>query len=61
MIYSDIEGVLPAEQIKHNAKCHSLGNDGNQIMEAYSEEDISKVLSFAYQQSKTVNIISGGT
>ena len=61
MIYSDIEGVLPAEQITHNAKCHSLGNDGNQIMEAYSEEDISKVLSFAYQQSKTVNIISGGT
>lgn len=62
MIVSDIENILPKEQIKENKEQdHLLGNSGVQIIEAYSEEDISKVLSYAYENEKTVNVISGGT
>lgn len=62
MISSNLEGVLPKEQIIHNEEQdHLLGNGGIQIIEALSEEDISKVLAYADQHGKTVNIISGGT
>lgn len=62
MIYSDTESILPEEQVKvNNEREHLLGNSGMQIMEAYSEADISKVLTFAYEHEKTVNVISGGT
>ncbi|PWA13011.1 FAD-binding oxidoreductase [Pueribacillus theae] len=62
MISSNLEGVLPKEQIKNNdGQEHPLGNGGIQIIEALSEEDISKVLAYAHQHDKTVNIISGGT
>jgi glycolate oxidase FAD binding subunit len=62
MIYSDIESVLPAEQVKANNESeHLLGNGGMQIMEAHSEEDISKVLAYAYENEKTVHVVSGGT
>ncbi|ASN04471.1 FAD-binding oxidoreductase [Virgibacillus necropolis] len=62
MISVDLEGVLPKEQVKHNEEeGHPLGNGGIQIIEAHSEEDISKVLAYANKQDKTVNIVSGGT
>lgn len=61
MITSDLEGVLPKEQIKHSEEGHVLGNGGAQIIEALSEEDISKVLQYADKHNKTVNVISGGT
>lgn len=62
MISSDLEGVLPKEQIKHHdGKQHILGNGGAQIIEVLSEEEISKVLAYAHKYEKTVNIISGGT
>src|SRR5690625_696774 len=58
MIYSNIEDVLPEEQ--HESE-HLLGNGGAQVMEAYSEEDISHVLAYAYEKNKTVNVVAGGT
>lgn len=62
MISSDLEGVLPEEQIKHSdEQGHLLGNGGVQIIEAHSEEDISKVLAYANKHDKTVNVVSGGT
>lgn len=62
MISSDLEGVLPKEQITHHdGEQHLLGNGGAQIIEVLSEEDISKVLAYAHKHDKTVNIISGGT
>ncbi|WP_249871221.1 FAD-binding oxidoreductase [Oceanobacillus saliphilus] len=57
-----IEDILPKEQIKQNdEQKHPLGNGGIQMMEAYSEEDISSVLAYANEHDKTVNVISGGT
>lgn len=62
MISSDLEGVLPKEQITHHeGELHPLGNGGTQIIEVLSEEDISKVLAYANKHGKTVNIIAGGT
>lgn len=62
MIQSGTESILPKEQIiEVDEPDHLLGNGGVQIMEAYSEEDISKVLTYAYENEKTVNVISGGT
>ncbi len=62
MISSDLEGVLPKEQIIHpEGEPHVLGNGGAQIIEVLSEEDISKVLAYANKYEKTVNIIAGGT
>lgn len=61
MISSDLEGVLPKEQILHEEKPHVLGNGGAQIIEVLSEEDISKVLEYADKHDKTVNVIAGGT
>lgn len=62
MIHSNIEGVLPAQQVKSKQdSAHLLGNDGAHIMEAHSEEDISKVLAYAYENDKTVHVVSGGT
>ena len=62
MIYSDTENILPAAQVKVNDEPdHLLGNNGTQIMEAHSEEDISEVLAHAYENDKTVHVISGGT
>ncbi|GAB3798066.1 FAD-binding oxidoreductase [Virgibacillus kimchii] len=62
MIYSDTAGILPTEQIKENMEpAHLLGNDGAQVMEAHTEEDISRVLSYANQNEKTVHVVSGGT
>lgn len=62
MISLDLEGVLPKEQIKPNdEEGHPLGNGGIQVIEAKSEEDISKVLAYANKHDKTVNIVSGGT
>jgi hypothetical protein len=62
MIHSNIEDILPAEQITTNdGSVHLLGNGGMQMMEAYSEEDISKVLAYAYENDKTVHVVSGGT
>lgn len=62
MISSDLAGVLPKEQMKRNdEEGHLLGNGGIQIIEAHSEEDISKILSYANKHDKTVNIVSGGT
>lgn len=61
MISSDLEELLPKEQIRHEEKPHILGNGGSEIIEVLSEEDISKVLAYAYKHDKTVNIIAGGT
>lgn len=62
MVSPDLAGVLPKVQIKPNHEArHLLGNGGMQIMEAHSEADISKVLGYANQYDKTVNIVSGGT
>lgn len=61
MISSDLEGMLPKEQIKHEEKPHILGNGGSEIIEVLSEEEISKVLEYANKHDKTVNIIAGGT
>ncbi|MFD1037363.1 FAD-binding oxidoreductase [Virgibacillus byunsanensis] len=62
MIYSEIEGVLPQEQMKMNDEQeHPLGNGGIHIIKAYSEEDISSVLAYANKHGKTVNVVSGGT
>ncbi|MEC5423183.1 FAD-binding oxidoreductase [Virgibacillus sp. C22-A2] len=57
-----IKGILPKEQIKQNEdQGHPLGNGGVQIVEAHSEEDISRVLAYANEHNKTVNVVSGGT
>ncbi|WP_156291079.1 FAD-binding oxidoreductase [Oceanobacillus salinisoli] len=62
MISPSLEGILPKEQMRYNnEEKHLLGNGGIQIIEAYSEEDISKVLAFSNKYGKTVNVISGGT
>lgn len=62
MISSYLEEILPKDQIKYNDEQGDLlGNGGTQIIEASSEEDISKVLAFANEHGKTVNVISGGT
>lgn len=61
MISSDLEGLLPKEQIRHEEKPHILGNGGSEIIEVLSEEEISKVLEYAHKHDKTVNIIAGGT
>ncbi|WP_188456601.1 FAD-binding oxidoreductase [Virgibacillus oceani] len=62
MIPSYLEEVLPKEQIRVNDEMgHPLGNGGLQFIEAKSEEDISKVLAYAYVHDKTVNVVSGGT
>lgn len=61
MISSDLEGLLPKERIRHEEQPHLLGNGGSEIIEVLSEEEISKVLAYAHQYDKTVNIIAGGT
>ncbi|MFD1363666.1 FAD-binding oxidoreductase [Lentibacillus salinarum] len=62
MMPSTIEAVVPEEQIKqHDDTGHMLGNGGHQIIEAYSEEDISNVLAYANDHELTVNIMAGGT
>lgn len=62
MISSNLEGILQKEQIIPNdAEGHPLGNGGIKMIEAHSEEDISKVLAYANKHDKTVNIVSGGT
>lgn len=62
MISLDLGAVLPKEQIKHNdEEGHLLGNGGNRIIEARSEEDISNVLAYANKHDKKVNVVSGGT
>ncbi|ALX49965.1 FAD-binding oxidoreductase [Lentibacillus amyloliquefaciens] len=61
MSTSTLETVIPKDQIKQNKSDHPLGNGGRQIIEAYSEEDISDVLRYANEHEQTVNIISGGT
>ncbi|MEI3614007.1 FAD-binding oxidoreductase [Pseudogracilibacillus sp. SO30301A] len=62
MISSNLEEILPKEQIKNNNEQeHPLGNGGIQLIEVLSEEDISKVLTYAHKHDKTVNVIAGGT
>lgn len=61
MISSDLEGMLPKEQIRHEEKPHILGNGGSVIVEVLTEEEISKVLAYAYEHDKTVNVVAGGT
>ncbi|GAB3056197.1 FAD-binding oxidoreductase [Virgibacillus ainsalahensis] len=62
MISPSLEGVLPTEQMRQNEEAvHMLGNGGMQVIEAYCEADISKVLTYANENNKTVNVVSGGT
>ncbi|RYG73221.1 FAD-binding oxidoreductase [Lentibacillus lipolyticus] len=62
MVSPTIESVVLKDQIKRNDEPeHPLGNGGDQIIEAYSEEDISNVLAHANEHGKTVTVMSGGT
>ncbi|MTW86960.1 FAD-binding protein [Virgibacillus dakarensis] len=62
MISIGLEGILTSVQLIHNnEEGHLLGNGGDTIVEAHTEEDISSVLAYANEQDKTVTIVSGGT
>ncbi|GGB57555.1 glycolate oxidase [Lentibacillus populi] len=57
-----LEGILTSVQLIHNnEEGHLLGNGGDTIVEAHTEEDISSVLAYANEHDKTVTIVSGGT
>lgn len=60
--YSELASILPEERLKTNVDTkHILGNGGKVSVLPQSEEEISKLLSYANSNRKTISVMGGGT